>query len=163
MGNGDYIVAIDLGTNTVTAVVGTPVAGGKLRIVDCEISPMQGMVRGEIKNIELVAQSIKKAVEAIEGRLQIKIMEAYAGISGQHIRCVKYPYYVFVGRDEIREEDVQKLHESMANVQAPDGETIIQIIPQSYIVDDEETPSPVGSLGNNSKRRSTSCWATATR
>ena len=47
-----------------------------------------------------------------------------------------------------REEDVQKLHESMANVQAPDGETIIQIIPQSYIVDDEETSSPVGSFGN---------------
>ncbi len=148
MGNGDYIVAIDLGTNTVTAVVGTPVSDGKLRIVDCEIAPMQGMVRGEIKNIELVAQSIKKAIEAIEDRLQIKIMEAYAGISGQHIRCVKYPYYVFVGRDEIREEDVQKLHESMANVQAPDGETIIQIIPQSYIVDDEETSSPVGSFGN---------------
>lgn len=149
MENGDYIVAIDLGTNTVTAVVGTPVADGRLRVVDCEISPVQGMVRSEIKNIELVAQSIKQAVEAIENRQQIKIMEAYAGISGQHIRCVKYPYYVFVGRDgEIREEDVQKLHESMANVQAPDGETIIQIIPQSYIVDDEETSSPVGSFGN---------------
>ena len=90
MGNGEYIVAIDLGTNTVTAVVGMPVEDGKLRIVDCEISPMQGRVRGEIKNIELVAQSIKKAVEAIESRLQVKIMEAYAGISGQHIRCVKY-------------------------------------------------------------------------
>ena len=106
---------------------------------------MQGMVRGEIKNIELVAQSIKKAVEAIE---RSSANQNHGGLcrdfGWQHIRCVKYPYYVFVGRDEIREEDVQKLHESMANVQAPDGETIIQIIPQSYIVDDEETPSPRG-------------------
>ena len=146
MENGDYVVAIDLGTNTVATVVGTRGEGGKVRIIDCEISPVQGVVRSEIKNVELVAQSIKRTIEA---RQQITIREAYAGISGQHIRCVKYPYYVFVGRDgEIREEDVQKLHESMGNVQAPDGETIIQIIPQNYIVDDEETMNPVGAFGN---------------
>ena len=149
MENGDYVVAIDLGTNTVATVVGTRGEGGKVRIIDCEISPVQGVVRSEIKNVELVAQSIKQTIEAIEARQQITIREAYAGISGQHIRCVKYPYYVFVGRDgQIREEDVQKLHESMGNVQAPDGETIIQIIPQNYIVDDEETMNPVGAFGN---------------
>lgn len=149
MENGDYVVAIDLGTNTVATVVGTRGEGGKVRIIDCEISPVQGVVRSEIKNVELVAQSIKQTIEAIEARQQITIREAYAGISGQHIRCIKYPYYVFVGRDgEIREEDVQKLHESMGNVQAPDGETIIQIIPQNYIVDDEETMNPVGAFGN---------------
>ena len=149
MENGDYVVAIDLGTNTVATVVGTRGEGGKVRIIDCEISPVQGVVRSEIKTVELVAQSIKQTIEAIEARQQITIREAYAGISGQHIRCVKYPYYVFVGRDgEIREEDVQKLHESMGNVQAPDGETIIQIIPQNYIVDDEETMNPVGAFGN---------------
>lgn len=149
MENGDYKVAIDLGTNTVAAVVGTRGEDGKVRIIDCEISPVEGMVRSEIKNVELVAQCIKRVVEAIEQRQQISIRDAFTGISGQHIRCVKYPYYVFVGNDnEISSEDVQKLNESMANVQAPDGETIIQIIPQSYIVDGEETMSPVGAFGN---------------
>ena len=149
MENRDYIVAIDLGSNTVVTVVGTREDDGKIRIVDSEISAVQGMLRGEIKNIEFVAKSIKDTVDAIEGRLGIKIKEAYAGISGQHIRSVKHPYYVFVGRDgEIREEDVQKLHDSMRNVQAPDGETIIQIIPQNYIIDDEEeTSNPVGAFG----------------
>ena len=41
MENGDYVVAIDLGTNTVATVVGTRAEGGKVRIVDCEVSPMQ--------------------------------------------------------------------------------------------------------------------------
>lgn len=149
MEHGDYIVSIDLGTNTVATVVGTRTAEGKVRVLDCELTPMEGMVRSEIKNIEQVAQSIKDSVEAVEARLGFKVESAYAGISGQHIRCVKYPYYVFVGRDgEIREEDVQKLHESMSNVQAPEGETIIQIIPQNYIVDQEETSNPVGAFGN---------------
>ena len=34
MENGDYVVAIDLGTNTVATVVGTRAEGGKVRIVE---------------------------------------------------------------------------------------------------------------------------------
>ena len=148
--NGDYVVAIDLGTNTVVTVVGTKDEDGRIRIVDREVSPVQGMgmVRGEIKNIELVSQSIKATVVAIEQRQQIRITEAYAGVSGQHIRCVKHPYHVFSRGGEIRQEDVQHLHDSMRNVPAPEGEKILQIIPQSYVVDDEEeTSSPVGTFG----------------
>ena len=53
--NGDYVVAIDLGTNTVVTVVGTKDEDGRIRIVDREVAPVQGMgmVRGEIKNIEV--------------------------------------------------------------------------------------------------------------
>ncbi|MFQ8827805.1 MAG: cell division protein FtsA [Alistipes sp.] len=129
--NGDYVVAIDLGTNTVVTVVGTKDEDGRIRIVDREVAPVQGMgmVRGEIKNIELVSQSIKATVAAIEQRQQIRITEAYAGVSGQHIRCVKHPYHVFSRGGEIRQEDVQHLHDSMRNVPAPEGEKILQIIP----------------------------------
>lgn len=152
MENGGYIVAIDLGSNTVTVVVGTKTDDGKIKILDKEISSVQGggMVRGEIKNIDLVSQSIKAAVNAIESRTGIRITEAYTGISGQHIRSVKQPYYVFASRgDEIRQEDVRQLHDSMRNVPAPDGEKILQIIPQNYIIDDkEETANPVGTFGN---------------
>ena len=85
------------------------------------------------------------------------------GISGRHIRCVKYPYYVFVGRDgRSARRTSRSLHESMGNVQAPDGETIIQIIPQNYIVDDEETMNPVGAFGNKLEAVFNSCSATTT-
>lgn len=149
MENRDYTVAIDLGTNNVVTLVGYKDENGKMKVVDCETVPVQGMIRGEIKNIELVAQSIKKTIDSIGERLGIRITEAYVGISGQHIRSVRQPYHVFVGRDgEIREEDVQQLNAGMRNVQAPDGEKILQIIPQNYIVDDdEETANPVGTFG----------------
>lgn len=151
MENGDYIVAIDLGTNTVVAVAGAKGEDGRIRIVDREVSPVQGMgmVRGEIKNIELVSRSIKAAIDAIEQRQEIRITEAYAGVSGPHVRSVRHPYHVFASRGgEIRQEDVQRLHDSMRNVPAPEGEKILQIIPQSYVVDDEEeTSSPVGTFG----------------
>lgn len=82
--NGDYIVAIDLGTNTVVAMIGTKGEDGRIRVIDREVSAVQGagMIRGEIKNIDLVSRSIKEAVDAIGERQGIRITEAYAGISG---------------------------------------------------------------------------------
>lgn len=142
-------MAIDLGTNNISAVVGLRNQEGRISVKSCATAELEGMVRGEIKNIEQVVSGIRGIVDQLEKNLDIKIRDIYTGISGQHIRCVKYPYYVFVGRDgEVREEDVRKLHESMGNVQAPDGETIIQIMPQSYSIDGEETASPVGAFGN---------------
>lgn len=133
-------------------MIGTKGEDGRIRVIDREVSAVQGagMIRGEIKNIDLVSRSIKEAVDAIGERQGIRITEAYAGISGQHIRSVKQPYYVFASRGgEIRQEDVRQLHDSMRNVPAPEGEKILQIIPQNYIVDDEEeTANPVGTFGN---------------
>lgn len=144
-----YIVAVDLGSSNVVVMVGAKGENGKVHIVDVAVKEVQGMLRGEIKNIEGVARSIREAVDELENRLSIRISEAYTGISGQHIKCAKNSYYVYVGRDgEIREEDVQKLNESMRNVQAPEGEKILHIIPQNYIVnDEEEVADPVGMFG----------------
>lgn len=164
MENGDYVVAIELGTNTVATVVGTRGEGGKVRIIDCEISPVQGVVRSEIKNVELVAQSIKRTIEAIEARQQITIREAYAGISGQHIRCVKYPYYVFVGRDgEIREEDrpeASREHGQCAGSRRRDHHPDHSAELYRRRRGDDE---PRGARSATSSRRcSTSCSATTT-
>ncbi len=145
----NYIVAVDLGSSNVVVMVGAKGEDGKVHIVDVAVKEVQGMLRGEIKNIEGVAKSIREAVDELENRLSIRISEAYTGISGQHIKCAKNSYYVYVGRDgEIREEDVQKLNDSMRNVQAPEGEKILHIIPQNYIVnDEEEVADPVGMFG----------------
>ncbi len=61
--------------------------------------------------MELAAQSIREAVSEIEQKLGIDITEAYTGISGNHIKCAKHPYYVYVaGKDgEIAAGDVTRL------------------------------------------------------
>ena len=108
------------------------------------------MSRGEVKNVEQAAQSVKEAVDAIAQRLGIEISQAVTGISGSHVKCAKHPYYVHVaGKDgEISEEDVKMLNDSMRNVKAPDGYTLLHIIPQLYVVDDdEEVLDPVGMFG----------------
>lgn len=150
MENKNYIVAIDLGSGNVAVAAGTMGADGKVRVEDVEVRESKGVSRGEVKNVEQAAQSVKEAVAAIEERLGITVSEAVTGISGSHVKCAKHPYYVHVaGKDgEISEEDVKKLNDSMRNVKAPDGYTLLHIIPQLYVVDDdEEVLDPVGMFG----------------
>ncbi len=150
MENRNYIVAIDLGSGNVAVAVGAMGADGKVRVEDVEVRESKGVSRGEVKNVELAAQSVKEAVAALEERLGITISEAVTGISGSHVQCAKHPYYVHVaGKDgEISEEDVRKLNDSMRNIKAPDGYTLLHIIPQLYVVDDdEEVLDPVGMFG----------------
>ena len=147
--NNNYIVAIDLGSSNTTLAVGEVIAD-KLHIVDVEIVPSQGVVNGEIKNMDLVVKAITKAVNIVEERLEIKILEIYAGVSGKHLRCASHPYYIYVsGADgEISEEDVRKLNDNMRSYQAPYGYKILHITPQHYLVNDEEiVENPVGMYG----------------
>ena len=63
--NKEYMVSIDLGSNNVAIVVGVKTHDGKIAIADSCIREVQGVTRGEIKNIERVAASIEKAVQEV--------------------------------------------------------------------------------------------------
>lgn len=151
MDKNSYIVAIDLGSSSVKVAAGSREHDGKLNVLDVVVKPMEGMVRGEVLNIEQVTGATREAVIELEHNLDIEVTEAYMGVSGQDIKCVDNSYFVFVtGQDgEIREVDVRKLHESMENLQPPDGVAILDRIPQKYIIDNmEETLHPIGRFGH---------------
>ena len=150
MNKGNFITVLDLGSSSVAMVVASKGEDGKLHLEDSIIAPSEGVVEGEIRNIEQVAKSITAAIRKLEERLSVKIAEVYTGISGRHVRYASNTYYVYIGRDgEICREDVQRLVESMNNVQAPEGCRILHMSAQSYLVNDrEEVADPVGMFGN---------------
>lgn len=150
MENKSYIAAIDLGSSSVTVAAASKDPDGRLNIIDIISKPMQGMSCGEVLNIEQVTAAVRSAVNELEANLGIKVTEAYAGISGHDIKCADSSYFVYVsGQDhEICEEDVVKLHESMTNLQPPEGICILDRTPQKYVIDSrEETMQPVGRFG----------------
>lgn len=145
----NYIAAIDLGSSNVVAALGNR-SGGRVHIEDVVVVPAEGVEGGEVKNVESASRAIRKAVDELEKRQQVRICEVYAGISGSHLRCAKHPYYVLVGgKDgEITAADVRSLNDSMRNMQAPEGYRLLHIVPQHYMVDDEEeVQQPVGRFG----------------
>lgn len=146
-----YTVAIDLGCSDIVVAVGTKDADGKLNVIDVALKPLSdGVVKGEISNIESVTKALRSTLSDTERRLGITIDEAYASISGQHIQSATSSYFVYVGNDgEVKEEDVRKLKDNMDNVQPPEESMVImERIPQSFTIDNhEQTTSPVGRFG----------------
>ncbi|MEG2613992.1 MAG: cell division protein FtsA [Alistipes sp.] len=150
MGKKSYTVAIDLGSSKVAVAVGEKNDEGLLDIIAVAVKPVEGVNAGRIDNIELVSRAIKEAVNDVETALEIRITEAYAGISGEFVRCTRHTDHVFVDtpQDGVSRRDVDALFDRMRNVQAPDDETIMERVPQNYVVDDnQEVKNPVGSFG----------------
>ncbi len=146
----NYTVAVDLGSSSVVVAVGERTPEGLLEVVSVVTKPVEGVHAGRIENIELVSRAIRDAVSETEQQLGIRITEAYAGISGEFVRCARHTDHVFVydPQNGVNQKDVDALFDRMRNVQAPDDETIMERVPQNYLVDDsQEVRNPVGSFG----------------
>lgn len=152
----DYIVAIDIGTSNVVTLVGERSEDGKVRIVSSSVTPSGGMARGDVRNVEQIVASIEKSIAKVAEDSNIKVCEAYVGLSGEHIRCSQHGGYVFIKNkdSEVSREDVDELSESMRNVKVDPGQTIIHILPQNYILDgDSDISHPVGMIGKKLEGR----------
>ena len=146
----NYTVAVDLGCSSVVVAVGEKTPEGAVDVACIVSKPVEGVNAGRIENIELVSHAIREAVSEAEEQLGIRITEAYAGISGDFVRCARHTDHVFVydPQNGVNQKDVDALFDRMRNVQAPDDETIMERVPQNYMVDDsQEVRNPVGSFG----------------
>ena len=146
----NYTVAVDLGCSSVVVAVGEKTSEGLLDVACVVTKLVEGVNAGRIENIELVSRAIREAVSEAEQQLGIRITEAYAGISGDFVRCARHTDHVFVydPQNGVNQKDVDALFDRMRNVQAPDDETIMERVPQNYMVDDsQEVRNPVGSFG----------------
>ncbi len=150
MENKKYIVAIDLGESNIVVAVGSHDSKGLMSIDSIVSHPCDGVKGGMIENIALVEESLKGAISEVEKSLNIKVMEAYVGISGEFVRFACHSDHVYVSQPQngVSQGDVNALFDRMGHVQAPDNETIMERIPQNYVVDDaKEVKNPVGSFG----------------
>lgn len=152
---GKQIVAIDVGSSNVVIAVGNVEDNGLVTIRGIVSEPVEGVNAGRVENSEMVSKAIIAAKSRIEKELGIKISEAYAGLSGDFVRCVQVTDLVYVqddlknGSNQITQRDVDELDRRMKSVKLPDSqETIIAMEPLRYKIDDKEVAVPVGAYGH---------------
>lgn len=148
----NYVVAVDLGSSNVVVAVAVKNEDSMLTLqaVVSKPLPVESVEAGQIKNIEQAGQAVVAAIAEAGEVAGIRITEAYAGISGDFVRCARHTDYVFVAdpQNGVNEQDVKSLFDRMRNLQAPENEVIMEHIPQNYIVDDsQEVQNPIGSFG----------------
>lgn len=147
-----YIVGVDIGSSQVIITVGCMREEGVVEVLGIETQPVGDSVRnGSIENVIRLGQAISRAKSELEHTLNIRIQEAYAGISGGAVYCAKYSDHVFIRNHTdgcIAPEDMRELDERMLKVATGNGDEILERIPQRYIIDDQqEVSDPVGRYG----------------
>ena len=146
------IVAIDVGSSNVVIAVGAIEDDGRVNIQGIVSEPIEGIDAGRVENSETAGRAVKAAKERIEQELNIKITEAYAGLSGDFVRCVQVTDYVYVqddGSNQVTERDLDDLDRRMRSVKLPDDrEEILSMEAIRYTIDDKVVDIPVGAYGH---------------
>ncbi|MBK9635111.1 MAG: hypothetical protein IPO64_11560 [Bacteroidetes bacterium] len=86
-------------------------------------------------------------MEECEKQSETKFADAYVGIAGQHIKSLQHRG--ILTRDsldlEISQSDIDRIIKDMSKLSLPPGDKIIHVLPQEYIVDNEQgIKEPVG-------------------
>jgi len=150
MPDNEILVGLDIGTTKIAVVIGEVGANNILNIIGVGTHPSEGLRRGVVVNLDKTVRSIEKAVKSAELMAGIKVESVYAGICGDHIRSLNSRGVVAVSRNdnEILNEDINRAIDAAKAIALPMDREIIHIIPQEYIVDDQDgIKDPIGMSG----------------
>lgn len=135
-----YIVALDIGTSKVCALVGEINDRGQVELIGKGTSPMKGTRRGNIINLDQAIDAVKKAVDEAEVMAGLQIESAYVGVAGDHIRSVNSRGVVSVmgKHKEIAREDIDRVIEASKSINIPAELELLHVIPREFVVDGQD-------------------------
>ncbi len=146
-----YLVGLDVGTATVSAIVGEVMDDGGLDIIGIGLAESKGIRRGVVNNVDSAAEAIKKALDEAELTAGVEIDSVVLALSGAHVKAFNSRGVVAVaGRNrEITREDVKRAIEAARAVALPGGREILHVLPQDFVVDDQDGVTvPLGMTGS---------------
>ena len=142
------IVALDIGTSKVAAVVGEVRGDGIINILGVGTHPSRGLRKGVVVNIEATIQSIQRAIEEAESASSCQIHSVYTGITGSHISSFNSHGVVPIRDKEATNLDVDRVIDAARAVAIPADRKVLQILPQGFVIDKQEgIRDPIGMSG----------------
>ncbi len=144
----NLIVALDIGTSKIAALVGEINEEGQIEIIGYGTHPSRGLKKGVVVNIESTVQSIQRAMEEAELMAGCDIHSAVTGIAGSHVRSLNSHGIVAIRDREVHQSDIDRVIDAAKAVAIPADQRVLHILPQEFIVDAQEgVREPVGMSG----------------
>ncbi|OGN28684.1 MAG: cell division protein FtsA [Candidatus Yanofskybacteria bacterium RIFCSPLOWO2_01_FULL_49_25] len=145
------ICGIDVGNATIKTVI-AEIGQDVLRpsIIGVGVAPSNGLRRGTVVDMEEAMQSVGASIANAEAMAGVKVKQAYASVSGTHIRTQTSRGVIAVARadNEISQSDMTRLIEAASTVSLPLNYEIIHVVPRAFIIDGQEhVKNPVGMKG----------------
>ncbi len=144
----NLLVALDIGTSKIVAIVAEVTADGALEILGLGQHPSKGLKKGVVVNIEATVTGIQRALEEAELMADVKIRDVLTGIAGSHIKSFNSHGMVAIKDKEVSQFDVDRVVETARAVNIPMDQQILHILTQEFIIDgQEDVREPVGMSG----------------
>jgi cell division protein FtsA len=145
------VAGLDVGSTKTCAVIAeltgedrTPVA----KILGVGLARTTGVRRGVVRDIEETTRAIGRALSDAERMAGLKIPAVFCGIAAENVRTQLSNGLVSVSGDEIKAQDVRRVHETALSVSLGDEHELLVPIPQEYTVDKQGgINDPVGMTG----------------
>jgi cell division protein FtsA len=149
---GPHVVTgIDIGSSVVRVIVAQKEPEGEdIKILGVGTSPMYGMQRGVVTDVEEGVASLGRALDMAERISGIPIERAYVSMNGSHLSSQNLRGVIAVSRadGEITPDDVDRVINAAQAISIPPNREILHVLPQNYIVDGQEyIQDPVGMTG----------------
>ncbi len=151
MAIGDIIVGIDIGASKISLVVGEVNNFNQIEVICNTSKQSSGIKKGKIVDETALAQSISNVVKEAEKEMNMKINSAYITIPGKYVTIIQNSV-TKEAKDKysgISYRDVSNALMQAKDVEVPEGNQIIDIVTNDFILDDgKKTDDPIGAFSS---------------
>jgi cell division protein FtsA len=132
------IVALEVGTGMVRAVVGEVTDDGHLMITGFGEVPSCGVRKGEVIDFDPALECVRKALQMAEDSSNVVIHQVHLVVTGGHITSIinTGDAPVMNPRHEITEEEIEHVRTIARAVALPPDRQVLHTITQRFRVDD---------------------------
>lgn len=136
------ILAIDIGTTNIIAIVASNDFSNKINILGVGQSKSEGVQKGNIVDIDLAGSSINEAVSTAINSSGTTTSKAVVSISGANTKTLMSNGVVNIPSGQITQNDIkQVLKMALYNAQVISDYEVIHVLPIFFRVDDGSTIS----------------------
>ncbi len=155
MVSGDQLVAIDIGSSKIKAVIGEWDETRKLRILGVWVSESRGIRKGNILDMEEFKNNLDTALGDAERMTGDQVSHICLGLSGVHIDITRKSGIVAVAGMDVTDDDVNRALDMSQNGLDLMNRSVLKVIPESFSLDLESgIKNPVGMSGKKLEVRS---------
>ncbi len=134
------IVALEIGTSAVRAVVGESRDDGHLMITGLGECPSRGVRKGEIVDFDNALACVRTALQLAEQNSRVIVNQVHLLVSGGHVRSLvnRGSVPILNAGHEITADVIEHVLETARAVNLPQDRQVLHTICQQYHVDDQE-------------------------
>ncbi len=151
MARPKIVASLDIGSSKIRTVVGIQEDDSSTpNIIGVGIAPSTGLRKGSVIDVEETINSISSSLEDAERMAGEPINHVFLGLGGNHLESINSKGVIAVSQDknDISEDDVDRVLEAAQAVTIPSNRRVLKILPKTFTVDEQKgVRYPVGMTG----------------